>query len=208
MVEQQLVEWLEDGYVASFRTACLILGNRADAEEAVQDAYLRAWRFRDSLSAVPNIRPWLYRVVVNSCYSKLRREIPHRDRRAGDEMLALVAATTGGEPEARAEQGEVAETVLAALQRLPVSLRVPVVLRYYADLSERDIALAIGRRQGTVKSRLHEARRRLAADPALSALADPGGAPLGGEAQQADAGERADASGRGERAEEIEGASP
>jgi hypothetical protein len=48
---------------------------------------------------------------------------------------------------------------------------VPVVLRYYADLSERDIARAIGRRQGTVKSRLHEARRRLAEDPALSALA-------------------------------------
>src|SRR5271154_3872689 len=109
MVEHDLADWLEDGYVASFRTACLILGNRADAEEAVQDAYLRAWRFRDSLSAVPNIRPWLYRVVVNSCYSKLRRETPPRDRRAGDEMLALVA-TTGGEPEARAEQGEVAET--------------------------------------------------------------------------------------------------
>jgi len=56
------------------------------------------------------------------------------------------------------------------LSRLPLSLRVPVVLRYYADLSERDIARAIGRRQGTVKSRLHDARRRLAADPALSAL--------------------------------------
>ena len=68
---------------------------------------------------------------------------------------------------------EVAGTVLAALARLPLSLRVPVVLRYYADLSERDIALAIGRRPGTVKSRLHEARRRLAADPALSTLVDP-----------------------------------
>ena len=66
-------------------------------------------------------------------------------------------------------------TVLAALARLPLSLRVPVVLRYYADLSERDIARAIGRRQGTVKSRLHEARRRLAADPALGALAMFGG---------------------------------
>ena len=70
-----------------------------------------------------------------------------------------------------------AETVLAALQQLPLSLRVPVVLRYYADLSERDIALAIGRRPGTVKSRLHEARRRLAADPALCALAGAGEAP-------------------------------
>jgi RNA polymerase sigma-70 factor (ECF subfamily) len=56
------------------------------------------------------------------------------------------------------------------------SLRVPIVLRYYADLSERDIALAIGRRQGTVKSRLHEARRRLSDDPAIRALgeSDPG----------------------------------
>jgi RNA polymerase sigma-70 factor, ECF subfamily len=180
MVEQQLEEWLEEGYVASFRTACLILGNRADAEEAVQDAYLRAWRFRHSLSNVPSIRPWLYRVVVNSCYSKLRSEIPHRDRRADDGPLAHLPdpVERSGDPELRAERSEIAETVLAALQRLPVSLRVPVVLRYYADLSERDIALAIGRRQGTVKSRLHEARRRLADDPALSALAGGGGEDL------------------------------
>src|SRR5215469_17315965 len=171
MVEAQLAEWLEEGYVPSFRTACLILGNRSDAEEAVQEAFLRAWRFRDSLTDVPSIRPWLYRVVVNSCYSKLRREIPHRDRRAGDAPLAQLAAEGAG-PEANAERGEIADTVLAALARLPLSLRVPVVLRYYADLSERDIARAIGRRQGTVKSRLHEARRRLAADPALGALAE------------------------------------
>jgi RNA polymerase sigma-70 factor, ECF subfamily len=166
----ELERWLEQYYESSFRTACLILGNRADAEEAVQDAYLRAWRFRDSLTSVPSIRPWLSRVVVNACYSKLRREIPHRDRRAGEEHLGGLAAAMDG-PEARAEDGEVAGTVLAALTRLPLSLRVPVVLRYYADLSERDIALAIGRRPGTVKSRLHDARRRLAADPALAALA-------------------------------------
>ena len=168
MVEHELAEWLDEGYVTSFRTACLILGNRADAEEAVQEAYLRAWRFRDSISDVPSIRPWLYRVVVNACYSKLRREIPHRDRRAGDGPLGTL-------PEADAGPDSVAETVLSALQRLPVSLRVPVVLRYYADLSERDIALAIGRRPGTVKSRLHEARRRLADDPDIRSLIGAGG---------------------------------
>jgi RNA polymerase sigma-70 factor (ECF subfamily) len=169
MVEQQLEEWLAEGYGASFRTACLILGNRADAEEAVQDAYLRAWRFRDSLTSVPSIRPWLYRVVVNSCYSKLRQEVPHRDHRAGDAPLAQLSSHEG-DPDAEAQRTEVAETVLSALQRLPVSLRIPIVLRYYADLSERDIALAIGRRQGTVKSRLHEARRRLAEDPDILTL--------------------------------------
>jgi RNA polymerase sigma-70 factor (ECF subfamily) len=58
--------------------------------------------------------------------------------------------------------------VLRALQDLPIALRVVVVLRYYADLSEREIATAIGRPPGTVKSRLHEARRRLAEHPALA----------------------------------------
>jgi RNA polymerase sigma-70 factor, ECF subfamily len=169
MVEEQLEAWLDESYVSSFRTACLILGNRADAEEAVQDAFLRAWRFRDSLVSVPSIKPWLYRVVVNACYSKLRQEIPHRDQRADDAPLANRESGLSG-PAQRAEESAVADTVLTALRRLPVSLRVPVVLRYYADLSEKDIALAIGRRQGTVKSRLHEARRRLADDPALLAL--------------------------------------
>jgi RNA polymerase sigma-70 factor (ECF subfamily) len=183
MVEEQLEEWLTEGYAASFRTACLILGNRADAEEAVQEAFLRAWRFRDSLTSVPSIKPWLYRVVVNSCYSKLRQEIPHRDHRSGDEPLEHLAALDS-DPAAAAQRSAVAETVLLALQRLPVSLRVPIVLRYYADLSERDIALAIGRRQGTVKSRLHEARRRLAEDPSIATLADDGGLENAEEAGQ------------------------
>lgn len=173
-MEKRLETWLDENYVASFRTACLILGNRADAEEAVQEAFLRAWRFRDSLASVPSIKPWLYRVVVNASYSKLRQDIPRRDRRADEGLLDQRAAGVA-DPEAQAERAEVAETVLAALQHLPFSLRVPVVLRYYADLSEREIAQAIGRRQGTVKSRLHEARRRLAKDPNVLAL-------VGGEA--------------------------
>ena len=77
----QLSEWIEESYAACFRTACFIVGNRADAEEAVQEAFLRAWRFRSALSSAAQAKPWLYRVVVNSCHSKLRQEIPRRDRR-------------------------------------------------------------------------------------------------------------------------------
>jgi RNA polymerase sigma-70 factor (ECF subfamily) len=157
-----LEAWLEEGYPRSFRTACLILGNRFDAEEAVQEAYLRAWRFRSSLSGESDIKPWLYRIVVNSCNSKLRREIPHRDRRSGDEGLA--GTSTIGDTPTRVA---LSQDIVRALQDLPLHLRVVVILRYYADLSEREIATAIGRRQGTVKSRLHEARRLLAEHPAL-----------------------------------------
>jgi RNA polymerase sigma-70 factor (ECF subfamily) len=162
-----LEAWLEEGYPRSFRTACLILGNRFDAEEAVQEAYLRAWRFRSSLTGESDIKPWLYRIVVNSCNSKLRREIPHRDRRSGDEELA--GASTIGDTPTRVA---LSQDIVRALQDLPLHLRVVVILRYYADLSEREIATAIGRRQGTVKSRLHEARRLLAEHPALRSQTD------------------------------------
>jgi RNA polymerase sigma-70 factor (ECF subfamily) len=157
-----LEAWLKEGYARSFRTACLILGNRSDAEEAVQEAYLRAWRFRASLATGADVKPWLYRVVVNTCNSKLRDEIPHRDRRSDGDHLDGVSSIED-------LPGRVARSqdVARALQDLPLHLRVVVVLRYYADLSEREIATAIGRRQGTVKSRLHEGRRLLAQHPAL-----------------------------------------
>ena len=161
-----LETWLEEGYQRSFRTACLILGNRSDAEEAVQEAFLRAWKFRASLATGTDFKPWLYRVVVNTCNSKLRQEIPHRDRRSGEYDLAGLSAVDD-------TPGRVAlsQDVAKALRDLPLHLRVVVVLRYYADLSEREIATAIGRRPGTVKSRLHEARRQLAEHPALKAEA-------------------------------------
>jgi RNA polymerase sigma-70 factor (ECF subfamily) len=158
-----LATWLEEGYSQSVRTAYLILGNRLDAEDAVQEAFLRAWKFRNALAKESSFKPWLYRVVVNSCNSKLRQEIPHRDRRSEEADMASEVA------DERVERLELSQDVASALQDLPDHLRVVVVLRYYADLSEREIALAIGRKPGTVKSRLNEARRRLAEHPALRA---------------------------------------
>ena len=110
--------------------------------------------------------------MVNTCNSKLRKEIPHRDRRASE----AGARRRCPRRHDAARDADVAHDVVAALADLPVHLRVVVVLRYYADLSEREIATAIGRPAGTVKSRLHEARRLLAAHPSLRAV-EPDGLP-------------------------------
>ncbi len=163
-----LEEFLASSYDRAYRTAWLILRDRADAEEAVQEAYLRVWRFRDSLPEGDAIKPWLYRVLVNSSISLLRREKPRADavRRAASEP-----APGERSPEVLAVDAEASAAVLAAISELPEHLRVPVVLRYWSGLSEKEIANAVRRRPGTVKSRLHEAKRRLAADPRIADLA-------------------------------------
>jgi len=109
-------------------------------------------------------------VLVNTCYSQLRHEVPRRERSVGDSALDAMAAV-GPSPETAATSASTAGDVIDALADLPEQLRVPAVLRYWTGLSEKEIAVAIRRRPGTVKSRLHEARRRLAADPRIKALA-------------------------------------
>jgi RNA polymerase sigma-70 factor (ECF subfamily) len=166
--DDALGDWVRTRYHRAYRSAVMICGNPADAEEALQDALLRAWRFRDALPEGERRDAWLYRVLVNACYSKLRREVPRRTRERerldGDSDLAA----TNEAPDVVAQRSLAAGALDDALRALPEPLRVVVVLRYYADLSERDIAVAIRRRPGTVKSRLHEARRRLAADERLA----------------------------------------
>lgn len=93
-------------------------------------------------------------------------------RRSSDALLAGLPDRSASPHEA-AEQSQLADDVLSALTDLPEALRVPLVLRYYAGLSEKEIALAIDRRPGTVKSRLYDARQRLALDPRLAAWAAP-----------------------------------
>ena len=166
----ELSEWLAEAYAPAYRSACLLLRNPADAEEAVQEAFLRVWRFRDAIPDGPGRRAWLYRVVVNACLSRLRHDASWRGRTVPLDGIDSAAADEG--PAASAERSLLADQVLGALERLPEHLRVVVVLRFYAGLSEREIATAIARRPGTVKSRLSEARRRLSGDPALAAWAE------------------------------------
>jgi RNA polymerase sigma-70 factor (ECF subfamily) len=166
-----LEEWMKSWYAPAYRTACLVLNDATGAEEAVQEAFLRMWRFRDAMPEGEAARPWLYRVVVNSCYSWARKEWGVDGRRAPQGALESLAEASPG-PDEIALVGDRAAVVRAALARLPEPLRVPIVLRYYAGLSEKEIAVAIHRRPGTVKSRLHEARRLLSADATLSRFAE------------------------------------
>jgi RNA polymerase sigma-70 factor (ECF subfamily) len=165
----ELEELLQRWYAPAYRTAALLLGDGAKVDDAVQEAFLRLWRFRDALPEGEGLRPWIYRVVVNACYSSARTEARHAGRRAPQDALDAVVSSDPA-PDELADQHDRATLVREAILSLPTGLRAPLVLRYYAGLSEKEIATAIRRRPGTVKSRLHEARRLLANDPRLADL--------------------------------------
>ena len=165
----ELEKLLQQWYAPAYRTAALLLGDTAKVDDAVQEAFLRLWRFRDALPTGDGLRPWIYRVVVNACYSSARTETRHAGRRAPQEALDAVVSSDPT-PDELADVRDRASLVRQAIQSLPAGLRAPLVLRYYAGLSEKEIATAIRRRPGTVKSRLHDARRLLANDPRLAHL--------------------------------------
>jgi RNA polymerase sigma-70 factor (ECF subfamily) len=169
-VDDELEAWLARDYATAYRTACLVLRDPHEAQDAVQEAFLRVWRFRGSVPAGEGRTPWLYRVVVNACISRIRAQQSRTGRDVGPLGLERLA-DPGAAIEQLAEQSQLAVDVTAALADLPEHLRIPLVLRFYAGLSEKEIAVAIDRRPGTVKSRLHDARRRLALDPRLAAWA-------------------------------------
>ena len=168
MDDGELGDWLAQDYATAYRTACLVLRDPHEAQDAVQEAFLRVWRFRSSIPADDGRKAWLYRVVVNACTSRHRAMQSRAGKDVGPSALEALP-DLAPEPEQAAQASQLAGDVVAALADLPEHLRVPLVLRFYAGLSEKEIAVAIERRPGTVKSRLHDARQRLALDPRLSA---------------------------------------
>lgn len=166
------------------RTAQRLLGDRAAAEDVVQETWVRALRsYPGTADGLPS-RAWLYRVTVNLCYDRFRsasrREIPSEPDRlteAGATQPVASGRAMGVSPSEEAVlRAETAAAIRQAVSGLPPALREAITLREMAGLRYLEIAQVTGCPVGTVMSRLHLARRRLRAAlaPYLE-LDDPGG---------------------------------
>jgi RNA polymerase sigma factor (sigma-70 family) len=146
---------------AAFNYARWLTKNDADAEDVVQDAYVRALRFFSSLRE-ENARAWLFTIVRNTWYGRFpRRAASAVVNVAGDE--ADDRADAGLNPEAQMIQQQTVEHVRRALETLPTDFREVLVLRELEGLSYKEIAAIVEIPIGTVMSRLARARERLAA---------------------------------------------
>jgi RNA polymerase sigma factor (sigma-70 family) len=144
----------------SFRTAYVLAGSAADAEEAALDGFVKAYRALGRFRRGAPLRPWLLRIVANEARNR-RRSAARRERLA----LRAAAEDRPGDavpsPEAALLAREERERLLAAVERLADDHRDAVACRYLLGLSETETAAALGIRPGTVKSRLARALERL-----------------------------------------------
>ena len=143
----------EQSLETSLRLANVILGNPVEAEDAVQDAFVTAWRKWGSLRDPAKAEAWLKRILVNTCRDRLRA----RARTRIDDIAAHHSVTTP-DPTAWVDQHVLLEE---ALSHLDADDQILIVLRYDHDLVLDDIASLLGIPGGTVKWRLNRAHQRL-----------------------------------------------
>jgi RNA polymerase sigma-70 factor, ECF subfamily len=147
---------------AAFNYARWLAGNEADAEDVVQDASVRAFRFFSSLRG-EDARAWLLTIVRHVWYARLSSQRAARTASTEyDEMVDTRPDERLG-PEALLMQRQTVDRVRRAVEQLPVDFREVVVLRELEGLSYKEIAAVVGIPMGTVMSRLARARERLLA---------------------------------------------
>jgi len=164
-------DWVFEAYYADvYGLAHALLRNAQDAEDVTQDVFLRVYKALPSYEPDrASLRTWLARIVVNACQIHRRRNFLRnfwgRARARDDEALSdvqtpeSVEPTLWGAPEEYVLQAEMRQTIRDVLAKLRFEHRAAVILHYYRGLSCQEIARIFGCPEGTVRSRLHYARR-------------------------------------------------
>ncbi|MDQ3286295.1 MAG: sigma-70 family RNA polymerase sigma factor [Actinomycetota bacterium] len=139
-----------------YRACYRVLGNREDARDASQEAFLRAYRRLDTFQGRSAFKTWMLRVAMNvSLNQRSRRELPRTSIDSAEPISGLET------PEAELMKSEAATQLHQALQTVQSNHRAAVVLRDLEGLTYRETAEALGIAEGTVKSWVHRGRRRL-----------------------------------------------
>src|SRR5215213_6967835 len=135
-----------------YRVALRILGVQ-DAQDASQEAWLRAWRNIENFRGDSAFSTWLYRITVNTCLSARRKESRRKEREYSGEELPFPPEPTGGDadPEAAALSAQRREELLAALGHVRAEHRAALVLRHMEGLSYAEIAQILDVPDGTAK---------------------------------------------------------
>ncbi|MBF6613401.1 MAG: RNA polymerase sigma factor [Chloroflexi bacterium] len=154
-----LEELVRRHYIHALRTAYLIVRDHSIAEDIVQAAFLRIFERIEQFQTGRSFEPWFIRSIVNDALMLERRK--RRSPDSVSESEARLLPSYAPAMDERLMRSETSEAIWATLGKLSLSQRAVIVMRYYLDMSEDEMASKLNCPPGTVKSRLHAARQRL-----------------------------------------------
>lgn len=153
-----------------FRTARALVRNDAEAEDVVQEAYLRAFAGIAAFRGEASVLTWLTRITLNEANGRLRRQKAFVDldeieaaQASGAHVIMFPGADPSATPEADVARAQVRQLIETAIDDLPEAFRVVFIMRDVEECSIAETAACLGVREETVKTRLHRARRLLRA---------------------------------------------
>jgi len=162
--EELALQHLDPMYSAALR----LTKNERDAEDLVQDTFLRAYRFFDKFERGTNMKAWLFKILTNTFINRYRRRVKERTVVEGserdtvhDRFISRDATEYAANPEQYFFDRLLSDDILGAIDSLPIDFRLVVILADLQEFSYKEIAEILGCPVGTVMSRLYRGRKLL-----------------------------------------------
>lgn len=159
--ETALTELVHRHRARLFRAAAALVGDSDEAEDLVQETFVKAYFNRESFRGDSAIYTWLYRIMYNLCISAMRKKRPLKLLSFGDDEEQVDLPDEGPAPDANLLGGEVFQAVDQALKTLPERQRSVFVMKQLDDMKHQEIAAVMGISEGAVKASYFHAIQKL-----------------------------------------------
>ncbi len=165
MTEDKFLELVQEHQAQIYQHTFYLLGNREDAEDITQETFIKAWEHRNKLR-LKTVRSWLLKCAQNLCFNLLKRRKFQEPLIEGDEtelerLLHRHTHWSNPTPDEIVIKRELKASVHCAINKLPTEMRSMIIMRELEGMSFKEIAEVLEQPEGTVKSTVFRARKKL-----------------------------------------------
>jgi RNA polymerase sigma-70 factor (ECF subfamily) len=173
LIDKEVIEECRQGNLQSFRqvveissrsafnVAFRILGDEEEARDIVQETMITLWRTIKNIKSASSFKTWLYRIVVNKCYDKLRIRKRNPEFRMDENAWALISNRISEDPSTEMENSETARIINLLTEKLSPKQKAVFILSDIEEMSNEEISAITGMSRTNIKANLHYARKRI-----------------------------------------------
>jgi RNA polymerase sigma-70 factor (ECF subfamily) len=174
MIDKTIIEESINGNLQSFKKLVLtsspfafsvafrMLGNEAEASDVVQESMITIWKRLNKIKSAESYKSWLYRIVINKCYDRLRKQKRNPEIKTDEKGWAIISDKISENPYSELENKEMAEIINVLTDKLSPKQKAVFILSGLEEMSNEEISQITSMSKANVKANLHYARKKIA----------------------------------------------